>query len=137
MELADTSAWKSHARSDPTQHDFTTKLARRDIATCDPVVYELLFSERDHDGLVRRHEDLALLPQLPVGHRVWKRALAVFELLAPRGPLHHRQIGILDLLIAAAAQQAAIPVLHYDHHFELIAAVTEQPVRALAPLGSL
>jgi len=28
-------------------------------------------------------------------------------------------------------------VLHYDRHFELIEEVTGQPMRALAPLGSL
>ena len=42
-----------------------------------------------------------------------------------------------DLLIAAAAELAELPVLHYDRDFELIAEVTGQPVRALAPLGSL
>jgi hypothetical protein len=42
-----------------------------------------------------------------------------------------------DLLIAAAAESAGVPVLHYDRHFELIAEVTGQPVRAIAPLGSL
>jgi predicted nucleic acid-binding protein len=42
-----------------------------------------------------------------------------------------------DLLIAAAAELAALPVLHYDRDFEAIADVTGQPVRAIAPLGSL
>ena len=42
-----------------------------------------------------------------------------------------------DLLIAAAAERAELAVLHYDRHFELIAEVTGQPVRALAPLGSI
>ncbi|MBA3429254.1 MAG: VapC toxin family PIN domain ribonuclease, partial [Actinobacteria bacterium] len=42
-----------------------------------------------------------------------------------------------DLLIAAAAELAELPVLHYDRDFELIADVTRQPVRAIAPLGSL
>jgi hypothetical protein len=30
-----------------------------------------------------------------------------------------------------------LPVLRYDRDFELIAEVTGQPVRAIAPLGSL
>ena len=59
------------------------------------------------------------------------------QLLAERGPLHHREVGLPDLLIAAAAELAELPVLHYDRDFELIAAVTGQPVRAIAPLGSL
>jgi predicted nucleic acid-binding protein len=42
-----------------------------------------------------------------------------------------------DLLVAAAAESAEVPALHYDHDFELIAEITGQPTRALAPLGSL
>jgi len=30
-----------------------------------------------------------------------------------------------------------MPVCHYDRHFEVIAEVTDQPVRAIAPLGTL
>lgn len=40
-------------------------------------------------------------------------------------------------MIAAAAEAAELPLVHYDRHFELIAELTGQPVRALAPLGSL
>ncbi len=68
---------------------------------------------------------------------MWSRAFDVFEALAEHGPLHHRQVPFLDLLVAAAAERAQLPVLHYDRHFELIAEVTGQPVRAIAPLGSL
>jgi predicted nucleic acid-binding protein len=61
----------------------------------------------------------------------------VFEQLSRRGPLHHRQVALPDLLVAAAAELAGIPVSHYDRDFELIAEVTGQPMRAIAPLGSL
>jgi hypothetical protein len=30
-----------------------------------------------------------------------------------------------------------VPVLHYDRHFERIAEITGEPLRAVAPLGSL
>lgn len=82
-------------------------------------------------------QDLDSLRTAPMGERVWRRAQDVFELFVERGPLHHRQVAIPDLLIAAAAELAELPVLHYDRDFELIAEVTGQPVRALAPLGSL
>ena len=72
-----------------------------------------------------------------MGDRVWRRATDVFEQLGAAGPLHHRRVGIPDLLIAAAAELAELPVLHYDRDFEVIAALTGQPVRAIAPLGSL
>jgi predicted nucleic acid-binding protein len=117
--------------------EFSRRLDAIEIATCDPVQFELLWSERDARDIADVRVQLDSLPNVVVGQRQWKRALDVMELLGARGPLHHRQIGILDLLIAATAELAEIPVLHYDHHFEVIASVTGQPVRALAPLGSL
>jgi predicted nucleic acid-binding protein len=98
---------------------------------------ELLWSSRDHSDFVVMGDKLESLRAVPMGERVWHRAMDVFELFAERGPLHHRQVGIPDVLIAAAAELAELPVLHYDRDFELIAEVTGQPVRALAPLGSL
>ena len=98
---------------------------------------ELLWSARDSIHFASIRGNLEALREAPMGERVWRRATDVFELLAERGPLHHRQVGIPDLLIAAAAELAELPVLHYDRDFELIAEVTGQPLRAIAPLGSL
>jgi predicted nucleic acid-binding protein len=72
-----------------------------------------------------------------LGPREWQRAEDVADELARRGPLHHRQVPMPDLVIAAAAERAEIPVLHYDRHVELIASITGRPVRAIGPLGSL
>ena len=98
---------------------------------------ELLWTTRDAGEFAARRGALAALPSLPIGRREWRRATDVFELLAADGPLHHRRVKVPDLLIAAAAESAEVPVCHYDADFELIAAVTGQPVRAIAPLGSL
>jgi predicted nucleic acid-binding protein len=98
---------------------------------------ELLRSTRDRAELAAKRDDLDALRDVTMGDRVWRRATDVLELLAEAGPLHHRRVALPDLLIAAAAELAELPVLHYDCDFELIAAVTGQPVRALAPLGSL
>lgn len=98
---------------------------------------ELLWSAVDAADFAATRDELDALREAPMGDRVWRRATDVFESLAERGPLHHRQIGIADLLIAAAAELADMPLLHYDRHFELVAEVTGQPIEALAPLGSL
>jgi predicted nucleic acid-binding protein len=42
-----------------------------------------------------------------------------------------------DLLIAAAAEAAEIPVVHYDADYDRIARITGQPTRWLAPQGTL
>jgi predicted nucleic acid-binding protein len=42
-----------------------------------------------------------------------------------------------DLIIAAVAHGHGATVLHYDHDYDAIAEVTNQPTRWLAPPGSL
>jgi predicted nucleic acid-binding protein len=43
----------------------------------------------------------------------------------------------VDLVIAAAAEAAALTVLHYDDDYDRIASVTGQPTEWVAPAGSL
>ncbi len=117
--------------------DFAERLRSGVIATCAMVRLELLWGARDAADVASIRSELDALRDASMGDRVWRRATDVPELLAERGPLHHRQVGLPDLLIAAAAELAELPVLHYDRDFDRIAGVTGQPVRALAPLGSL
>ncbi len=117
--------------------EFESRLSLGAIATCEMVKLELLRASRDHQEFVLVRAALESLREISIGKRVWRRAVDVFEELAARGPLHHRQVPSPDLIVAAAAELAELPVLHYDHHFEVIAAITGQPVRAIAPLGSL
>lgn len=98
---------------------------------------ELLRTTRDASELTLRRDHLDALREVGIGSRVWRRATDVLHALAEAGPLHHRSVPLPDLVIAAAAELAELPVLHYDRHFETIAEVTGQPIRALAPLGSL
>jgi predicted nucleic acid-binding protein len=137
MELADTSAWTNRHRSQVVLEDFNDRLASGAIATCDMVKLEMLWTVRDVEELVSRRSDLDSLAEVPIGPPVWRRAIDVFEQLAARGPLQHRQVKLPDLLIAAAAESVEMPVAHYDGDFDVIASVTGQPVRAIAPLGSL
>lgn len=137
MELADSSAWQKRHRDPVVDAEFEALVGRDQIATCDMVRMELLVSTRNEKELAARRADLANLLDCPIEKRDWQRALDVLEAFSRRGPLHHRQVKLPDLLIAAAAESAGLPVLHYDRHFELIAEVTGQPVRAIAPLGSL
>lgn len=135
--LADTSAWTSKHRNGAVASEFDTWVLDGAIATCDVVRFELLRTAVDVEHFALIRESLVALRSASIGPRVWRRALDVYELLARQGPLHHRRVRWADLLVAAAAEHAEIPVLHYDRHFELIAELTGQPVRAIAPLGSL
>jgi predicted nucleic acid-binding protein len=63
-----------------------------------------------------------------------RRALQVQRLLADRS---QRGRKIPDLLVAAAAEELGVGVLHYDADFDLICAVTGQRCQWVAAAGSL
>jgi predicted nucleic acid-binding protein len=63
-----------------------------------------------------------------------RRALQVQRLLAERS---QRGRKIPDLLIAAAAEELDVAVLHYDSEFDLIASVTGQRCQWVVPAGSV
>lgn len=135
IELADTSAWTTRHRDRQVAADFDARTERGDIATCRPVVLELLRTARDAPMFDATLAGLNRLRDLPIARREWDRAADVMRALVAGG--RHRHVKMPDLLVAAAAEAAEVPVLHYDRDFELIAEVTGQPVRAIAPLGSL
>jgi hypothetical protein len=137
MELADTSAWTTRYRDGRAAEDFDDLVEDGEIAICEIVELELLWSARDAIDFAERRVALEALPNVEIDGNVWRRAMDVFELLARRGPLHHREVKIPDLLVAAAGELAGLTVVHYDRDFETIARITGQPIRALAPLGSL
>jgi predicted nucleic acid-binding protein len=63
-----------------------------------------------------------------------RRARQVQRLLASRS---QRGRKVPDLLIAAAAEEAGLTLLHYDNDFELIAKVTGQMCQWVVPAGSI
>ena len=135
MELADTSAWTNRHRDDRVRIDFDRRVMRGEIATCPPVLMELLWSARARADFEDTVSSMSALPQLEADRSAWDRAVAVWTELVRRG--RHRQARQPDLLVAAVGELAGMPVCHYDRHFDVIAEVTGQPVRAIAPLGTL
>ena len=135
MELADTSAWTNRDRSAALRNDFDSRVLAGEIAMSPSVLMELLWSARssvDFDDIVA---ELAVLPRLNPDGPAWDRAVEVWRELARRG--RHRQVPQNDLVVAATAELAGLAVCHYDRHFDVIAEVTGQPMRAIAPLGTL
>jgi predicted nucleic acid-binding protein len=133
--LADTSVW-SKVRNQPALADwFNAEVRAGRIVTCGVVVLELLRSARNTVSFRAQSEMLDALDCCPDGARQFARAREVQALLAGRG--RHRGIPPADLLIAAAAESGGVPVLHYDHDYDLIAEVSGQVVRWILPAGSL
>jgi predicted nucleic acid-binding protein len=134
--IADTSAWSNAAHPD-VKGAWADALRNRQIATCPVVKLELLFSARDGSDYDRLDALLAALRDVPVTRSVTNAALSALRRLAHAGPLQHRSVKFPDLLIAAAAEDAALGVLHYDAHFDRLAEVFEFESRWIAPQGSL
>ena len=135
MELADTSAWTNKGRNAALRNEFDSRVLAGEIAISPSVLMELLWSARnsaDFDDIVA---ELAVLPRLNPDGAAWDRAVDVWRELARRG--RHRQVPQNDLVLAATAELAGLSVCHYDRHFEVIAEVTGQPMRAIASLGTL
>ncbi len=124
-------------RQPEVRGELLLRAAADEVAICHPVLFELLYSARNATEFAEGRREYEQYPFLPVDDAVWERALDVNEQMARHGGLHHRQVRHPDLLIAAAAELAGIPVLHYDEDYERIAAVTGQPVEWVRPRGSL
>ena len=133
--LADTTVW-SKARNHPELSAwFNTEVRSNRIWICEVVSLELLRSARNTAAFTVQSELLGLLPSCPVAATEWGRSRQVQELLATKGK--HRGVPPSDLLIAAAAESAGLPLLHYDHDYDLIAQASGQTTRWLLPAGTL
>jgi predicted nucleic acid-binding protein len=90
-------------------------------------------SAADHQELSRYRRDA--LEYLTTPDSVWDRVWEVQHALASDGL--HRTVKIPDLIIAAVAEHHGVAVIHYDHDFDRIAAVTGQSVEWVVPAGSV
>jgi predicted nucleic acid-binding protein len=119
--IADTSAWAR--ASHPLIRDrWAATLRGKQIATCSIVTLELLYAARDARELATVEAEQALLRDVPVTISAQRAAAGALRDLASDGPGQHR-VPLADALIAAAAQDAGVEVLHYDHHYDRLAQV--------------
>ena len=95
---------------------------------------EVGFSARNLPEWNRLAAALDAFPLIETDAAHVRRARQVQRLLASRG-LRDRKVP--DLLIAAAAEQSGLTVLHYDADFDLISRVTGQPCEWVVPAGTV
>ena len=135
--LVDTTVLILRERHEPVRSWFAIQLRADNVATCEVVALEYLMGARTGDhyddlaSALRGVHDVAILPS------DWARARDVHRALAHQTGGGQRAVKIPDLLIAAAAERAAIPVAHYDGDYDRIAAITNQETFWVAPRGSL
>jgi predicted nucleic acid-binding protein len=133
--LADTSAW---ARADDpvVSPTWASALGGDRIVTTPIVVLELLYSTRDSAELEEEESRLANLRSIPLTQSVAQAARGAMRELSNVQPRYHR-IPPTYFLIAAAAQDASVGVLHYDRHFDRLTEVLDFDSVWIAPAGSL
>ena len=109
----------------------------RQIATTPIVNLELLYSTETGAAFDQLAGDLAQLRAIPITRSVTNTAQRAMRRLAQMQPKYHRSVKIPDLLIAAAAEDASVGVLHYDEDFDAVAGVLSFESRWIASRGSI
>ena len=123
MILIDTSAWIEFLRG--TGSDVCARVDTAlggDIAVCDAIRMEVLAGARDERHLDALRRLLARASVLPTGPAQYEEAASLFRRCRREGETVRR---LLDCLIAAVAIRAAVPVLHRDADFDVLARHTE------------
>ncbi|HUC06661.1 MAG TPA: PIN domain-containing protein [Solirubrobacterales bacterium] len=105
------------------------------VLVCDLVILELTrLAPNEH----RAHEvadRLAAFEAIPMPSELWSRARRAQLALAMNGD--HRRVPPADLLLASAAEEAGVVLVHYDRDYERIAAVSGLRHQWLVPDGTL
>jgi predicted nucleic acid-binding protein len=133
--IADTSA-RMRTREQDVREQWIAAVEADQIATCSIVTMEMLYAARNAEDVAETEKIEASLRQIPVTVSVQRAAIGAVRELAQQGAGAHR-IPPPDILIAAAAQEAGVGVLHYDRHYDRLAEVLNFESIWIAPPGSL
>lgn len=130
--LVDTSVIKRLAQ--PAVRDVVEPLAEAgELARARITDLEVGFSARNAAEWANLSAALAIFELIETTDAHHRRALQVQRLLAQRS---QRGRKVPDLLIAAAAEEQGLTVLHYDADFDQISGATGQPSQWVVPAGT-
>lgn len=133
--IADKSAWE-RGRHPAVIGEWSAAILGDQIATCVPCKLEILHSAQTAAQFAEWDEALSALRQVPISRTICDAAVAAMRELASHSDGYHR-ISLPDYLIAAAAQDSGIGVLHYDGHFDRLQEVLHFESRWIAQAGSI
>jgi predicted nucleic acid-binding protein len=126
--LIDTSALARMMRAGGESFGWDQAVAAGLVAVCPIVELEFFYSARSAVDRARGIEDMrTAFGWVPVHDRAYSRAWEVQGDLTAKG--EHRSAGPVDLVVAATAELSGLTLLHHDHDFDTIAAVTGQATR--------
>jgi predicted nucleic acid-binding protein len=127
--LIDTSAWVEFLRdTESVICDRVDALLDDEIATCHPIRMEVLAGARDEQHLTDLRGLLARGSLIPTEPTDYEEAAALYRTCRRGGETVRK---LIDCLIAATAIRSAVPILHSDNDFDVLARHT--PL-SIAPL---
>jgi predicted nucleic acid-binding protein len=105
------------------------------VLVCDLVILELTRLAPNEARAREVADRLAVFESIPMPTELWGHARKTQLALAGSGD--HRRVPLADLLLAGAAEEAGVTLVHYDRDYERIAAVADLRHQWLAPDGAL
>jgi predicted nucleic acid-binding protein len=105
------------------------------VLVCDLVILELTRLAPNERRAREVADRLAAFEAIPMPVELWGRARRTQLALAVSGD--HRRVPPADLLLASAAEEAGVALVHYDRDYERIAAASGLRHEWLVPDGTL
>jgi hypothetical protein len=135
--LFDTGAWTwvRDRRFPELAAWFNTAVEAGLVLACDLVILELTRLAPNERRAREVADRLAAFEAIPMSTELWGRARETQLALAASSD--HRRVPSADLLLAAAAEEAGVALVHYDRDYERIAAASGLRQEWLVPDGTL
>jgi predicted nucleic acid-binding protein len=114
---------------------FNLQVAAGRVLVCELVILELVRLTPNETRAREVATRLMAFGAIPMPGMLWDRAREVQLRLASRED--HRRVPPADLLLACTAEQANVPLVHYDRDYERIAAVSDLQQSWFVPDGAL
>jgi predicted nucleic acid-binding protein len=105
------------------------------VLVCDLVALELIRLAPNESRARQVGERLDAFESIEMVTGLWSRARELQTLLSTNGD--HRRVPPVDLLIGAAAEQAGVPLVHYDRDYVRLASVSRLQQHWFVPDGTL
>lgn len=134
--IVDKSAWVRVRRETALQPEWGEAARADQLRTCAITKLEILYSTRTSAEFITWDTALSALREVPISRTICNAAVAAMAELAAESDGRHR-IPMPDYLIAAAAQDVGVGVLHYDGDFDKLSRVLTFESRWIAPSGSI
>ena len=126
FHLADASIWGWAERSPQLAERLAERVERGELATCTPIMLEVLYSARDQRTYDVMWERFRRLPQLDQNAQTERAALGAQRTLS-RVSEGAQRIPADDFLIAGIAQHHGAVLWHNDRHLDRICRASGQP----------